>query len=130
MNLTQQLSDTELGQAALISKLSGRPHPVFDDVFAWNGKIIDRATAVVALLKVYNQVPVGDSVKMTMFEKYAKRFDAIRHSDFFVDVYADDTRDPATESRIWFNKICLAVKGDAAELPKETIKDILVTLHS
>ena len=130
MNLTQQLSDTELGQAALISKLSGRPYPVFDDVFAWNGKIIDRATAVVALLKVYNQVPVGDSVKMTVFEKYTKRFDAIRHSDFFVGVYTDDTRDPATEAKIWFNKICTAVKGDQAELPKETIKDILITLHS
>jgi hypothetical protein len=125
-----QFSDTELGQASLISKLSGRPHPVRDDIFAWNGKIIDRATAVVALLKVYNHVPVGDSVKMAMFEKYTKRFNTIRHRDFFVDVYTDDTKDPSTESKIWFNKICFAVKGDATELPKEAIKDILITLHS
>lgn len=130
MNLTQQLLDTELGQAALISKLSGRPHPVFDDVFAWNGKIVDRATAIIALLKIYNQVPVNDSVKMTVFEKYTKRFNAIKDSDFFIDVYFEDTRDPAKEARIWFNKVCAAVKGDVAELPKETIKDILITLHS
>lgn len=130
MNLTQQLLDTELGQAALISKLSGRPHPVFDDVFAWNGKIVDRATAVIALLKVYNQVPVSDTVKMSVFDKYAKRFEAIRSSDFFIDVYFDDTRDPATESRIWFNKVCAAVKGDVNELAKEQIKDILITLHT
>jgi len=130
MNLTQQLLDTELGQAALISKLSGRPHLVFDDVFAWNGKIVDKATAIIALLKVYNQVPVSDSVKISVFEKYSNRFDAIKQSDFFIDVYFDDTRDPAKEARIWFNKVCTAIKGDVAELPSNQIKEILVTLHS
>jgi hypothetical protein len=130
MNLTQQLLDTELGQAALISKLSGKPHCVFDDVFAWNGKVMDRATAVIALLKVYNQVPVSDTVKISVFEKYALRFDAIKDSDFFIDIYFDDTRDPAKEARIWFNKVCTAVKGDITELPANQIKDILVTLHS
>jgi len=130
MNLTQQLLDTELGQAALISKLSGKPAPVFDDVFAWNGKVVDRATAVIALLKVYNQVPVSDTVKMSVFEKYANRFDAIKDSDFFIDVYSEDTRDPAREARIWFNKVCTAVKGDINELPASQIKDILITLHS
>lgn len=130
MNLTQQLLDTELGQAALISTLSGKPAHVFDDVFAWNGKVVDKATAIIALLKVYNQVPVSDSVKISAFEKYSNRFNAIKDSDFFVDVYYDDTRDPATEARIWFNKICTTIKGDVNELPKESIKDILVTLHS
>jgi hypothetical protein len=130
MNLTQQLLDTELGQAALVSKLSGRPQPVFDDVFAWNGKIVDKATAIIALLKVYNQVPVSDSVKISVFEKYANRFDAIKQSDFFIDVYFDDTRDPAKEARIWFNKVCTAIKGDVAELDSNQIKDILITLHS
>lgn len=130
MNLTQQLLDTELGQAALVSKLSGRPQPVFDDVFAWNGKIVDKATAIIALLKVYNQVPVSDSVKISVFEKYTNRFDAIKQSDFFIDVYFDDTRDPAKEARIWFNKVCTAIKGDVAELDSNQIKDILITLHS
>ena len=130
MNLTQQLLDTELGEAALISKLSGKPHCVFDDVFAWNGKVMDRATAIIALLKVYNQVPVSDSVKMTSFERYSNRFDAIKDSDFFIDIYFEDTRDPAREARIWFNKVCTAVKGDITELAGDKIKDILVTLHS
>lgn len=130
MNLTQQLLDTELGQAALVSKLSSRPQPVFDDVFAWNGKIVDKATAIIALLKVYNQVPVSDSVKISVFEKYANRFDAIKQNDFFIDVYFDDTRDPAKEARIWFNKVCTAIKGDVAELDSNQIKDILITLHS
>lgn len=130
MNLTQTLLDTELGQAALISKLSGKPAHVFDDVFAWNGKVMDRATAVIALLKIYNQVPVSDTVKMSVFEKYANRFDAIKDSDFFIDIYFEDTRDPAKEARIWFNKVCTAVKGNIAKLPNEQIKDILVTLHS
>jgi len=130
MNLTQRLLDTELGQAALISKLSGKPAHVFDDIFAWNGKVVDRATAVLALLKVYNQVPVSDTVKMSVFEKYANRFDSIKESDFFINVYFDDTRDPAREARIWFNKVCTAVKGDVAELPGDQIKDILITLHS
>jgi hypothetical protein len=130
MNLTQRLLDTELGQAALISKLSGRPALVFDDVFAWNGKVIDRATAVLALLKVYNHVPVSDGVKMATFERYSNRFDSIKESDYFIDVYFEDTRDPAKEARIWFNKLCTAIKGDITEFPKESIKQILVTLHS
>jgi hypothetical protein len=130
MNLTQQLLDTELGQAALISKLSGKPALVFDDVFAWNGKVIDRATAVLALLKVYNHVPVSDGVKMATFERYSNKFDSIKNSDYFIDIWFEDTRDAAKESRIWFNKLCTAIKGNVAELPKETIKQILVTLHS
>jgi hypothetical protein len=121
--------DTELGQAALISKLSGRPAHVFDDIFAWNGKVVDRATAIIALLKVYNQVPVSDGVKISVFEKYANRFDAIKESDFFIDVYFDDTRDPTREAKIWFNKVCTAIKGDVTELSSDKIKDILVTLH-
>lgn len=130
MNLTQQLLDTELGQAALVSKLSGKPAHVFDDVFAWNGKVVDKATAIIALLKVYNQVPVSDSVKISAFEKYSNRFSAIKQSDFFIDVYFEDTCDPAKEARIWFSKVCTTIKGDVTELPKETIKDILITLHS
>jgi|LauGreDrversion4_2_1035121.scaffolds.fasta_scaffold09674_1 hypothetical protein len=130
MNLTQQLLDTELGQAALVSKLSGKPAHVFEDVFAWNGKVLDRATAVIALLKVYNQVPIGDSIKMNAYNRYHERFNSIKQSDFFVDVFFDETRDPATESRIWFNKICTTIRGDVKELPNETVKQILVTLHS
>jgi len=130
MNLTQRLLDTELGQAALISKLSGRPALVFDDIFAWNGKVLDRATAVVALLKVYNFVPVSDGVKMATFERYSNRFDSIKNSDYFIDIWFEDTRDAAKEARIWFNKLCTAIKGDVMELPKESVKQILVTLHS
>jgi hypothetical protein len=130
MNLTQQLLDTEIGEAILLSSLSGRPTHVIDDVFAWNGKIVDKATAVIALLKVYNQIPISDNIKMNAYSRYHDRFNAIRHSDFFVNVFLEETRDPATEARIWFNKICTTIKGDINELPNETIKQILITLHT
>ena len=67
MNLTPVYSDTESNQAKLLSHLSSRPARVRDDVFVWNGCLIDRATAVVALLKINNQVPVGDSVKLRLY---------------------------------------------------------------
>ena len=130
MNLTQTLLDTELGQAALLSKLSGKPALVFDDVFAWNGKVVDRATAIMALLKVYNHVPVSDTVKLSAYKKYNNRFDPIRESDFFVKVYADEDKDIAREARIWFSVMCRVIRGDIESLPKETVKQILVTLHS
>ena len=130
MNLTLTLLDTELGQAALLSKLSGKPALVFDDVFAWNGKVVDRATAIMALLKVYNHVPVSDTVKLSAYKKYNNRFDPIRESDFFVKVYADEDKDIAREARIWFSVMCRVIRGDIESLPKETVKQILVTLHS
>ena len=66
--------DIDFNSANLISKLSGKPVHIQDDVFAWNGILIDRATAVVALLKIYNQVPVGDSIKLNTARKYADKF--------------------------------------------------------
>ena len=130
MNLTQSLLDTELGQAVLLSKLSGKPAHVFDDVFAWNGKIMDRATAIVALLKVYNHVPVGDNVKLCAYKKYYKRFEPIEHSDFFVGSTFDEDRDEDQQARFWFSSVCHAVRGDVTEISTETIKQILITLHS
>ena len=130
MNLTQNLLDTELGQAVLVSKLSGKPAHVFDDVFAWNDKVLDKATAIMALLKVYNHVPVSDTVKLSAYKKYNQRFDPIRESDFFVKIYADEDKDIAREARIWFSVVCRTIQGSVTELPKETIKQILVTLHS
>lgn len=130
MNLTQSLLDTELGQAILLSKLSGRPAHVFDDVFAWNGKIMDRATAIIALLKVYNHVPVGENVKLSAYKKYHQRFEPIAYSDFFVGGDFDEHRDEDQQARFWFSGVCHAVRGDVAEISKETIKQILITLHS
>ncbi len=130
MNLTQNLLDTELGQAALLSKLSSKPALVFDDVFAWNGKVIDRATAVIALLKVYNHVPVSDTVKLSAYKKYNNRFDPIKESDFFVGIYADEDKDIAREARIWFSVVCRTIQGSVTEMPKDVVKQILITLHS
>lgn len=130
MNLTQNLLDTELGQAALLSKLSGKPALVFDDVFAWNGKIIDRATAIMALLKVYNHVPVGDTVKLSAYKKYNDRFDPIKDSDFFVKIYQEDGKDIAREARIWFSVVCRTIQGNVTEMPKDVVKQILISLHS
>lgn len=131
MYSTHPLSATDFGQAALISTLSGRPAHITDDLFAWNGKVVDRATAVVALLKIYNHVPVGDSIKINIYEKYHKRFSNYIDNDLFVSLrFTDKNTDRATLSRIWFNQLCSVIRGDVAELSSDNVKQILVTLHS
>ena len=130
MNLIPQSLDIDFDSANLISKLSGKPVHIRDDLFAWNGILIDRATAVVALLKIYNQVPIGDSIKLNISKKYLDRFKNFEHLPMYVDVYAEEVfNDDEKLSRIWFNKVCKIVKGNVTELPKETIKQILITLH-
>ena len=125
-------SDIDFNSANLISKLSGKPVHIQDDVFAWNGIIIDRATAIVALLKIYNQVPVGDSIKLNTAKKYSTKFKSFEDLPMYVDVYATEEmiNNVETLARIWFNKLCKIVKGDVKELPKDVVKQILVTLHS
>ena len=132
MNLMPQPLDIDFDSANLISKLSGKPVHIQADLFAWNGMLIDRATAVVALLKIYNQVPIGDGIKLNSSRKYLTRFKNFEHLPMYIDVYATEeiANNPETLARIWFNKVCKIVKGDINELPKETIKQILVTLHS
>jgi hypothetical protein len=127
MNSTAVYSDTDINQAKLISQLSGRPARVQDDVFIWNGHFIDRATAIVALLKVNNQVPVGDSVKLRLHSNYNARF--LKHGDIedMVHIRTDD--DPETASRIWFNMVCRTIKGASELLPPATVKQILIDLH-
>lgn len=132
MNLTLQPSDIDFNSANLVSKLSGRPVHIQDDIFAWNGIVIDRATAIVALLKIYNQVPVGDSIKLNTAKKYSTKFKSFEYLPMYVDVYATEemANSPETMSRIWFNKLCKIVKGEVKELPKDAVKQILITLHS
>jgi hypothetical protein len=132
MNLTLQPLDIDFDSANLISKLSGKPVHIQDDLFAWNGILIDRATAVVALLKTYNQIPIGDGIKLNSARQYLNRFKNFKHLPMYVDVYAveDVANSAETLARIWFNNVCKTIKGDVNELPKETIKQILVTLHS
>jgi hypothetical protein len=124
--------DIDFNSANLISKLSSKPVHIQDDLFAWNGMLIDRATAIVALLKVYNQVPIGDSIKLNSARKYSDRFKHFEHLPMYVDVYAteDIANNVETLARIWFNKVCKIAKGDVNELPKETVKQILITLHT
>ena len=124
--------DIDFHSANLISKLSGRPVHVQDDVFAWNGILIDRATAVVALLKIYNQVPVGDGIKLNTAKRYTTKFKNFQDLPMYVDVYATEeiANSPETMARIWFNKLCKIVKGDVKELPQDAVKQILITLHS
>ncbi len=127
MNSTAVYSDTDINQAKLISQLSGRPACVQDDVFIWNGHLIDRATAIVALLKINNQVPVGDSVKLRLHQRYNQRF--LKHGDIEDMVHISTDDDPETASRIWFNIICRTIKGANELLPAETVKQILIDLH-
>lgn len=132
MNLMLQPLDIDFDSANLVSKLSGKPVHIQDDLFAWNGILIDRATAVVALLKTYNQIPIGDSIKLNSAKKYSDRFKNFEHLPMYVNVYVteDIANNAETLARIWFNKVCKTVKGDVNELPKDVIKQILVTLHS
>ena len=123
---TNNLSSKDIEEAKLLSKLSGRPAHVVADVFVWNGHLIDRATAVVALLKNNNQVPVSDSVKMRMQYNYNKKFQFYTDEPF-LNVAADN--DPATSARVWFNFVCRSVKTENTELPAEVLKSILVELH-
>ena len=112
MSLTAVFSDTDLGQAKLLSQLSGKPAKVQDDVFIWNGHMIDRATAVVALLKINNQVPVGDNVKIRLHEQYDRRFSQYRDTEDLVGVEGED---PPQSARIWFNisSLCITARVPA-----------------
>ncbi len=132
MNLMLRPLDIDFDSANLVSKLSGKPVHIQDDLFAWNGILIDRATAVVALLKTYNQIPIGDGIKLNSAKKYSNRFKNFEHLPMYVDVYAveDVANSAETLARIWFNKVCKTIKGNVNELPKDVIKQILVTLHS
>ncbi len=127
MNLMDQLSDIEIGKARLLSQLSGRPAHIAGDVFVWNGCIIDRATAIVALLKANNQVPVSDGVKMTMHQNFYEKFKDFEETENLV--FNDTDRDPAVNARIWFNAVCRTIKKTTESLPNDVVKQILIDLH-
>jgi hypothetical protein len=123
---TETLLDTDISAAKLLNKLSDRPTLVAADVFIWHGHLVDRATAVVALLKNNNQVPVSDNVKMQMQQNYNKRFQ--RHTDEgFLNVASDEN--PASSARIWFNYVCRELKGNNPVLTPEALKNVLIDLH-
>lgn len=128
MNSTAQLSDTEINQAKLLSQLSGRPAHVNADVFVWNGRLIDRATAIVALLKTNNAVPVSDSVKMQMHSNYLQKFRLYEDSDDLAFCFDNPDRPPDENARIWFNAVCRAIKKQEV-LPNDLMKQILIDLH-
>jgi hypothetical protein len=121
---TAQYSDIELNQARLISKLSGRPAHIRDDVFVWNGSIIDRACAVVALLKVYSSLPVTSSAKEKLCKSYYEKFQNA-NSDFIIDQEKSEWNND-----IWFYKICKRIKGEINERTESDIKEILIYLHT
>ena len=127
MSLTPVYSDTEINQAKLLSHLSSRPARVRDDVFVWNGCLIDRATAIVALLKINNQVPVGDSVKLRLYRVYRDRFMNYDMAERLVSI---NDENPETAARIWFNVICRTIKGTSEILSPSVVKQILVDLHT
>lgn len=126
MNLTAQISDTDINQAKLVSKLSGRPAHVDGDIFVWNGHLIDRATAIVLLLKTNNQVPVGDSVKLNMHKNYNTKFQQFKDREHWADI-AHDEADVA--ARMWFGLIGRELKRDVPFTPDQ-VKQILIDLHS
>ena len=129
MNSTEQVLDIDLGQALLLSQLSGRPINVADDVFVWNSVIMDKATAIVVLLKAYNQVPVNDNVKLSLYTKYQTTFQKYSGSNVYVSVYQGEN-DMKALGRMWFSKLIKRAKGGIDTMPSETVKQILISLHT
>ncbi len=127
MNLMDQLSDIEISKAKLVSQLSGRPAHIVADVFAWNGCVIDRATAIVALLKANNQVPVNDGVKMRMHQNFYDKFKHFEETEELV--FNDMDKDPAVNARVWFNFVCRKIKQNTESLGNDVVKQILIDLH-
>lgn len=126
MNSTAQLSATDISAAKLLNKLSDKPILVSADVFVWHGHLVDRATAVVALLKNNNQVPVSDHVKQQMQENYNRRFSQYTDEEF-LNVGTD--KRPDVSARIWFNFVCRELKGHNPALQPEELKNLLIDLH-
>ena len=121
MSLTEHLLDTDaVGKAKLMSTLSGNPANVCDDVFVWNGHIMDRATAVVAMLKTYNQLPVTTQAKQKLYVNCKKKFGTV----------TDDVTEEEIGANIWFHSKCLAIKESRATRTNEDIKQLLIYLHS
>lgn len=121
MNLMAQYSDTDINQATLMSKLSGCPAQVCGDIFVWNGVLVDRASAIVALLKVYNQVPVSTSAKTRLHSKYIEKFGR--------DLLAVSADEDQHHVEIWFYKLCKKIQGDVKTRTNDEIKQILISLH-
>lgn len=121
MNLTAQYSATDIKQAALMSRLSGVPARVQDDIFVWNGILIDRASAVVALLKIYNQVPISTAAKTKLHSLYSDKFSKAA-STMVIDHDQDQVD-------IWFYKLCKTVQGEVKTRTPEEVKQILIGLH-
>lgn len=126
MNLTAQISDTDINQAKLISKLSGRPAHVYKDIFVWNGHLIDRATAIVLLLKTNNQVPVGDSIKLSMHKNYNAKFEQFKDCEHWADISHEE---PDVAARMWFGLVGRELRRETP-FSHEQVKQILIDLHS
>jgi hypothetical protein len=126
MNSMAAFSDTEYKQAQLLSKLSGLPANVKDDVFVWNDKILDRATAIVALLKVYNQVPVGESAKRRLYRQYQTKFESVC-KERKIQIQNEDSSESGS---IWFYQVCKRIQGAATTRTSAEVKQIMIGLHS
>lgn len=124
MSSTDQPLDTDLQHAYLLSKLIDNPVKVDKDVYMWNGYVMDRETAVVALLKVYSQLPVSDSAKQSLFENYKKRW---QDNKYAVDPNKEEFSD---RSGTWFFILCKNIKGKIYKRTPFDIKQQLITLHS
>jgi hypothetical protein len=121
MILTGKNWTTKLTEARLMSTLSGNPVHVDKDVFVWNGELFDRATAVIALLKVYNKVPLPNSARQGLYDRYTDRF-GVEHDDYGVD--------PSASANIWFYRKCKAIKAAKETRTTEDVKQQLITLHT
>jgi hypothetical protein len=129
-NSTVQLLDTEIQHAALLSKLSGNPSLVRDSVFVWNGVLIDKSTAIVSLLKIYCQLPVSNAVKRSLYKNYRDKFTGLNAKYLVLQNENEETYTGGDIVDIWFYRLCKAVKGSVNQRSEESIKELMIQLHS
>lgn len=127
MNLMVAPSIIDYKHAHLMSRLSDNPVKVVDDAYMWHGYAVDRATAVICLLKIYSQLPVNDKMKLRMYRNYMERWQSNRYAVLYND---SDEKDPIALSSMWFYRLCRKIKGNIQERSAEDIKNILVLLHN
>lgn len=133
MSLTDPQSRINTVHAQLASKLSGKPAHVHHNIFVWNDVIMTRSLAVILLLKVNNNIPVGKLVRDKLYSEYTKKFK--NHPLQYNSDQAEDQNEPYTS---WFHGILNKVYGIDSTTPVKkpakwdigTVKQILTMLHS
>jgi hypothetical protein len=123
-----RLLDIEIEEARFLSLLSGDPVLVKDDIYIWNGVLVNRAAALVALLRIYCQLPVNNYLKTTLFRGYSIKFREVDEKYLLKNTL--DDRYQIGEQGVWFYELCGRIKGNIDHRSEQDIKRLMILLHS